>query len=154
MTIFAVCGLIAWQSEDIRVAYVGEPFDVGAYTLTLDGVSQQRGPNYFATVGEITVTRDGSPVAVMAPEKRNYPVARMPTTEAAIDYRVLRDLYVVIGDAQSDGGWTIRTYIKPFANWMWGGCLMMALGGLLSLSDRRFRVAAGARRTAQGVPAE
>ncbi|MGV6846748.1 MAG: heme lyase CcmF/NrfE family subunit [Marinibacterium sp.] len=158
ITIFAICGLLAWQREDIRVAKIGEAFDVGPYSLVLKDVRQVRGPNYFATVGDIDVTRDGRPVATLSPEKRNYPVARMPTTEAAIDYRFLRDLYVVIGDAQAGGGWTVRTYIKPFANWIWAGALMMALGGVLSLSDRRFRVAAGARKTApqpqQGVPAE
>ena len=79
----------------------------------------------------------------------------MPTTEAAIDYRFLGDLYVVIGDRQADGGWVMRTYIKPLANWIWGGCILMALGGVLSLCDRRFRVAAGARKTpVGGVPAE
>lgn len=79
----------------------------------------------------------------------------MPTTEAAIDYRFLGDLYVVIGDQQANGGWVMRTYIKPLANWIWGGCILMSLGGLLSLSDRRFRVAAGARKAPTGgVPAE
>ncbi|MCK5502537.1 MAG: heme lyase NrfEFG subunit NrfE, partial [Tritonibacter mobilis] len=98
---------------------------------------------------------NGSKVATLRPEKRVYPVAQMPTTEAAIDYRFTRDLYVVLGDAQDSGGFTMRTYIKPFANWIWGGCLLMALGGLLSLSDRRFRVAAGVRKApARGVPAE
>ena len=90
---------------------------------------------------------------MLYPEKRFYPVAGMPTTEAAIDYRLLRDVYVVIGDDQDDGGWVLRTYIKPFAGWIWAGCLIMALGGGLSLSDRRFRVAGGARRAAP-VPAE
>ena len=89
----------------------------------------------------------------MTPEKRFYPVAQMPTTEAAIDYNLLRDVYVVIGDQQDDGGWTVRTYIKPMTNWIWIGCALMALGGLLSLSDRRFRVAAGARKFS-AVPAE
>jgi cytochrome c-type biogenesis protein CcmF len=78
----------------------------------------------------------------------------MPTTEAAIDYRVMRDVYVVLGDQQNDGGWAMRTYIKPLANWIWAGCLLMALGGGLSLSDRRTRVAAGARKQPEGVPAE
>ena len=78
----------------------------------------------------------------------------MPTTEAAIDYRVWRDVYVVIGDQQAAGGWTVRTYVKPLTNWIWAGSLLMALGGALSLSDRRFRVAAGARKTPAGVPAE
>jgi len=74
------------------------------------------------------------------------------------DLRFLRDVYVVIGDKQDAGGWAMRTYIKPLTNWIWGGALLMALGGALSLSDRRFRVAAGAgasrRRKSQGVPAE
>ena len=156
VTFFAVAGLMAWEHEDIRVANIGEPFDVGAYTLTLQDVVRERGPNYFATKGIVFVTRGETPVARLEPEKRDYPVARMPTTEASIDYRFLRDLYVVIGDEQANGGWTLRTYIKPLANWIWGGCILMAIGGLLSLSDRRFRVAAGARKTpgTGGVPAE
>jgi cytochrome c-type biogenesis protein CcmF len=72
----------------------------------------------------------------------------MPTTEAAIDNGVFRDIYVVIGDPQDGGGYAIRTYVKPFANWIWGGAILMALGGLLSLSDRRLRVAAGAAKKA------
>ena len=82
----------------------------------------------------------------LRPEKRIYPVAQMPTTEAAIDYNLARDVYVVIGDAQNNGGWAVRTYIKPLTNWIWIGCALMALGGFLSLSDRRFRVAVGARQ--------
>ncbi|KIC19502.1 heme lyase CcmF/NrfE family subunit [Leisingera sp. ANG-DT] len=155
ITIFAIAGLTAWEQEDIRVAQLGEPFDVGAFTLKLTDVSREQGPNYFTTKGRVEVTRNGRPEAVMFPEKRDYPVAKMPTTEAAIDYRVTRDLYVVLGDQQADGSWTMRTYIKPFANWIWVGCILMSLGGLLSLSDRRFRVAAGARKTpSAGVPAE
>ena len=90
------------------------------------------------------------------PKLDKFQVIRSPlTTEAAIDYRFSHDLYVVIGDAQEGGGYTLRTYIKPFANWIWGGCLLMALGGLFSLSDRRFRVAVGARKAPMaGVPAE
>ncbi|UWQ93110.1 heme lyase CcmF/NrfE family subunit [Rhodobacteraceae bacterium M382] len=155
ITIFAIAGLTAWEREDIRIAYMNQPFDVGAYTLTLTDVQEVEGPNYRATQGIVTADRNGQFEAVLLPEKRQYPVARMPTTEAAIDYQFLRDLYVVIGDKQADGGWTMRTYIKPLANWIWGGCILMALGGLLSLSDRRFRVAAGARKSSTGgVPAE
>lgn len=151
-----IAGLMAWQEEDIRVAQIGEPFQVGEFEIELTAVNQVRGPNYFSTMGDVTVRRDGEQIAVLHPEKRNYPVAQMPTTEAAIDYRFLRDLYVVIGDQQNDGGWVVRTYVKPLANWIWAGALLMALGGVLSLTDRRYRVAAGARRqaTPQGVPAE
>ena len=84
------------------------------------------------------------------------PAAGMPTTEAGIDYGLWRDVYLVLGDAQTGGGWAVRSYVKPFANWLWAGCALMALGGILSLSDRRYRTAAGARRAAAaaGVAAE
>jgi cytochrome c-type biogenesis protein CcmF len=82
-------------------------------------------------------------------------VAQMPTTEAGIRNGILRDVYVVLGDPQTGGGWAVRTYIKPFANWVWGGAILMALGGFISLSDRRLRVAAGAAKSsAKSVPAE
>ncbi|MBI6628413.1 heme lyase CcmF/NrfE family subunit [Pontibaca salina] len=155
ITMFAIAGLTAWEEEDIRIAYLNEPFEVGAYRLTLDKVRRGEGPNYFTTMGHVIVERNGRFVTELYPEKRDYPVAGMPTTEAAIDNGFLRDIYVVIGDRQGDGGWTMRTYIKPFANWIWGGAILMALGGALSLSDRRFRVAAGARKSRQeAVPAE
>jgi cytochrome c-type biogenesis protein CcmF len=152
VTMLGIAGLSAWQQEDIRVAQLGQPFDVGGYTLTLVSVEDTKGANYFATVGQVRVTKDGQLVAVLRPEKRVYPVAKMPTTEAAIDYKFLRDIYVVLGDAQTQGGWAVRTYIKPLANWIWLGCAMMAFGGLLSLSDRRFRVAAGARKATREIP--
>jgi len=154
ITMAGIAGLMAWSVDDIRVARIDEPFDVGSYTLTLHEVSEERGPNYMTTMGELTLAQDGEKIATLRPEKRFYPVAQMPTTEAAIDYNLARDVYVVIGDAQDGGGWAVRTYIKPMTIWIWIGCALMALGGLLSLSDRRFRVAAGARKQPQGVPAE
>ncbi len=153
VTIAGVAGLTAWSLDDIRVAQIDQPFDVGSYTLTLRGVEELRGPNYLSTMANVTLSQDGQVIAQLQPEKRFYPVAQMPTTEAAIDYNLLRDVYVVIGDAQTGGGWAVRTYIKPLTNWIWIGCAMMALGGLLSLTDRRFRVGAGARK-GQAVPAE
>ncbi|WP_299962303.1 heme lyase CcmF/NrfE family subunit [uncultured Roseobacter sp.] len=155
VTMMGVSGLMAWQQEDIRVAEFGVPFEVGGYSLTLDQVTNTEGPNYLSTTGYITLAQDGREIAQLRPEKRIYPVAQMPTTEAAIDYDLARDVYVVIGDPQEGGGWAVRTYIKPFTNWIWIGSGLMALGGLLSLTDRRFRVAAGARKTvASPVPAE
>ena len=154
ITIFGIAGLTAWQAEDIRVAQIGAPYEVAGYELTLNGVERVRGPNYFSTTADVTLAKNGREIATLHPEKRNYPVAQMPTTEAAIDYRFLRDVYVVIGDAQGEGAWTVRTYVKPLAGWIWAGCIIMALGGGLSLSDRRYRVAAGARKVPAGVPAE
>jgi cytochrome c-type biogenesis protein CcmF len=154
VTIFAVSALTAWKIEDIRVVQIGETFLLGAYEVRLDAVDEVEGPNYQSTMAQMTVTRNGALVTVLSPEKRIYPVAAMPTTEAAIDYGFLRDIYLVLGDRQQSGGWAVRSYIEPFANWLWGGCLLMAFGGFLSLSDRRYRVAAGARKVPAGVPAE
>tara|TARA_B110000091_G_scaffold195965_1_gene223049 strand:- start:697 stop:2559 length:1863 start_codon:yes stop_codon:yes gene_type:complete len=155
ITMLGVAGITSWQYEDIRVAQIGQPYDVGAYTITLNGVADSEGPNYLATIADITLSKDGRFLSEMRPEKRIYPVAQMPTTEAAIDYNLARDVYVVIGDEQVAGGWTVRTYVKPLTNWIWIGCAFMALGGCFSLSDRRFRVAAGARKiNVKAVPAE
>lgn len=154
ITIFAVSAMLSWKIEDIRVVQVGETFPLGAYQVRLDDVREVEGPNYFSTMGVMTVTRGGAPVTVLFPEKRVYPVAAMPTTEAAIDYGFLRDIYLVLGDRQQSGGWAVRSYIEPFANWLWAGCIIMALGGVLSLTDRRYRVAAGARKVPAAVPAE
>ena len=145
VTFIGVALLTAWQVEDIRVARIGEPFQVADYRITLTDVDEVAGPNYVSTMATLEVARNGRIVATLRPEKRVYPVQAMPTTEAAIDNGILRDVYLVIGDAQGDGGWAVRTYIKPFANWIWAGSLLMAMGGVISLTDRRYRVAAGAR---------
>ena len=157
VTVLGIALHMAWSQEDIRVARLGEGFEVGSYTLTLNAIEDVSGPNYRSLMGDVTVERGGSEVARLFPEKRFYPVAAMPTTEAAIDNGVFRDVYVVIGDPQEGGGYAIRTYIKPFSNWIWGGAILMALGGLLSLADRRLRVAPGAARAPRqgsAVPAE
>ena len=162
VTFIGIALMMAWEVEDIRVARVGDSFTLsaahvgddapGAYHFTLDSVAEVEGPNYLATQAQVTARQDGRVVAVLHPEKRVYPVQSMPTTEAAISNGIWRDLYVVIGDEQVGGGWAVRTYIKPFANWIWFGCLLMALGGLVSLTDRRWRIAAPTRR-ARVMPA-
>lgn len=157
LTIFGVSMLMAYEYEDIRVAQIGEPYTVGDYQITLAEVRDVEGPNYLATVAKIDVTQGDYQVR-LTPEKRVYPVAGMPTTEAGIDNGITRDVYIVIGDQQANGGWAVRTYIKPYANWIWLGAIIMALGGLLSLTDRRFRVGAAASSKARApkssVPAE
>jgi cytochrome c-type biogenesis protein CcmF len=157
ITVFGISAMLAWPSEDIRVAQVGETFDLNGYQVTLNDVRRENGPNYTGIYADMSVVRNGREVARVYPEKRLYTVSGTPTTEAGISSGFLRDIYLVIGDPQDDGGWAVRTYIKPFANWIWAGAIIMALGGLLSLSDRRYRVAAGARRRQQpksAVPAE
>ncbi len=162
ITALGVAGLTQWEVEDIRVAQPGERYTVEAfgpwqYDVRLNAVNEVEGPNYVSTMASIDVFRGDRQIAHLEPEKRVYPVAGMPTTEAAIDNGILRDVYIVIGDPQANGGWAVRTYIKPLANWIWAGCIVMAIGGMVSLSDRRYRVAAGARKAAPapgGVPAE
>lgn len=155
VTFIGVGLLTAWQVEDIRTARIGESYAVADYEIALQAVEQVRGPNYFSTMAKMQVARNGKVEAILTPEKRVYPVQAMPTTEAAIDNGVFRDIYVVIGDQQADGSWAVRSHIKPFANWIWAGAILMALGGVISLADRRYRVAAGARRArAAPVPAK
>ncbi|WP_424990117.1 heme lyase CcmF/NrfE family subunit [Fluviibacterium sp. S390] len=152
VTMIGISAMNAWQIEDIRVAQIGERFEVGAYEIELASVDQVQGPNYYSTMARMNAYRGDRLVASLTPEKRVYPVAKMPTTEADIDNGFLRDIYLVIGDAQDDGGWAVRTYIKPLANWIWAGAILMGVGGLLSLSDRRYRIAAGAAKAGGGGP--
>ncbi|WP_300518358.1 heme lyase CcmF/NrfE family subunit [Aliiroseovarius sp.] len=155
ITFIGVSGLMAWQVEDIRVANVGQTYQVAGYDVTLERVYEEQGPNYISTKADILVTRTGVHVTRLSPEKRFYPVQAMPTTEAAISNGIWRDIYLVIGDPQEGGGFAVRTFIKPLTGWIWAGCILMALGGLFSLSDRRYRVAVGgAKAPMQGVPAE
>jgi len=155
MTIFGIAAVTAWEVEDIRTTQFGESYDVAGYEFTLISVEPARGANYTATRGEVIVTR-GNETLMLYPEKRNFDVQQMPTTEAAIDMGLTRDVYVVLGDVQESGGYAMRVYIKPFANWIWIGTLVMAFGGLLSIFDRRYRVAAPSRKpvSANATPAE
>ncbi len=145
----AVAGIVvaqAWRAESIVLMRPGDTVEVAGYGITFDGVREIAGPNYAAERGAFTVTRGGREVVRLYPEKRMYPVQQMPTTEAAIYTTWLADLYVVIGDADGAGGWSTRIYHNPLVPWMWIGALVMVLGGGVSLSDRRLRVGAPARR--------
>ena len=127
---------------------VGQSVSAGGYAFRFTGVQEIKGPNYVAAKGTFEVTRDGKFVATMQPEKRLYTVQKMPMTEAAIDRGFTRDLYVSLGEATDDTTWVVRVQHKPFVGWIWAGCLIMAFGGLLAASDRRYRMAARARRSA------
>nr|AAC46139.1 CcmF [Paracoccus denitrificans PD1222] len=146
---FAGVGLLMMgQVEDVRVAKTGDAFEVAGYTISLISVEDLPGPNFAAKSATMEVRQGGKLLTTLHPEKRVYPAQAMPTTEAAIDSGFWRDVYAVIGDPQEAGGWAVRSYYKPFANWIWAGCLVMAFGGVLSLTDRRYRTATGARRAA------
>jgi cytochrome c-type biogenesis protein CcmF len=136
--------------RDVRMA-VGDTVTVGGYTFRFEGAQAAKGPNYRASRGTVRVSRDGREVVVLRPEKRAYNVSNMPMTEAAIETGLLGDLYVSLGEPVDDGAWSVRIYYKPFVTWIWGGCAIMALGGLLALADRRYRMAA--RREERPMPA-
>ena len=129
----------AGVERDVRLA-PGESVDISGLRFRFDGVSDHLGPNYRAVRGAIHVSRDGEPVAVLRPEKRTYISQAEPMTEAAVDVGFTRDLYVALGEPVGDeGAWTLRLQLKPLVRWIWLGPLMMAIGGLLAASDRRYR---------------
>jgi cytochrome c-type biogenesis protein CcmF len=142
----------AFDSERIEALHPGDTLPIAAYVLHLDSVDTVEGPNFTADRATITVTRDGDTVSVMHPEKRSFPVQRMPASVTAIHTNLLADLYVALGDSDGKGGWTVRVYWKPLVPWIWIGAVIMALGGLVSLSDRRWRVGVAARRSRAVVP--
>jgi len=134
------------SDKDVKMR-PGETVELAGYVFSLDAIAPVTGPNYRASQAKISVTRDGRPVTVMYPEKRIYTVQNQPMTEAAIDPGLTRDLYVSLGDQLEDGTWLVKVQHKPFVDWIWAGCLIMALGGGLAASDRRYRFAMPARRT-------
>jgi len=125
--------------KDVRLE-VGQSVALGGYGFRFAGLEEVQGPNYVAARARIEVLREnGEVVRALSPEKRIYTVQKMPMTEAAIDTGFFGDVYVALGEQVADGAWTVRVHIKPFVDWIWGGCLMMAIGGLVAVCDRRYR---------------
>ncbi|MFN4341304.1 MAG: heme lyase CcmF/NrfE family subunit [Azonexus sp.] len=144
----------SYQDEkDVKMA-PGESVDVAGYHFTFNGVKAVEGPNYVAAQGDFDLSVNGRFIRKMNPEKRNYHSSAMPMTEAAIDAGLLRDVYVSLGEPidrdKPEGEWAVRVYYKPFVDWIWGGCIVMSLGGLIAMLDRRYRVKA---RAAAHLPA-
>ncbi|MDN5751675.1 MAG: heme lyase CcmF/NrfE family subunit [Nitrosospira sp.] len=131
--------------KDVRME-IGNTVEVGGYTFRFNGVKKAPGPNYMADIGELDVLRNGEKIRTMEPEKRTYTASGMAMTEAAIDTGVLRDLYVALGEPLENGAWIVRVYHKPFVDWIWFGCILMAMGGFLAVSDRRYRLAVREKR--------
>jgi cytochrome c-type biogenesis protein CcmF len=130
----------AYQEEkDVRMS-AGDTVSVGGYQIQFQGVNVVPGPNYQAMRGTFLLAKNGNAQTMMYPEKRNYFSSTMPMTEAAIDVGLTRDIYVSLGEELPDKSWAVRVYYKPFIDWIWGGCLLMALGGILSISDKRYRI--------------
>ncbi len=113
---------------------------IGNLEFRFDGTQEIAGPNYMSSQGTFTVTSNGKPVTVLQPEKRFYPVQGSVMTEADIGPGVIKDLYVSLGEPLENGAWSVRIYIKPFVQWIWAGAILMALGGILALTDKRYRI--------------
>jgi cytochrome c-type biogenesis protein CcmF len=142
--VLGVTGVNGFQVErDLRMA-PGDVTTIGGLTARFDGVAEQPGPNYTAARGTLVLSRDGDMLATLHPERRVYTVSRSPMTETAIQRTLLRDVYISLGEPLADGAWSVRVYYKPLVAWIWLGCVLMALGGVLAVVDRRYR----ARRTA------
>jgi len=135
----------AWQTEKIQMMKPGDSVEVAGYTLRFDSVDAFKGPNYAGQRARFTVFKDDQVVTVLMPEKRRYPAENNTTTEAGILWTPLGDLYAVLGDRAGAEGWTTRFYFNPLVAWIWFGAALMALGGLISLTDRRHRVGAPKR---------
>ena len=134
------------QQRELALA-PGQQVELGGHAFLFEGVERKPGPNYMADIGTVSVSRGTTTLGTLHPEKRNYASGGQVMTEAAIAAGATRDLYVALGEPLGDGSWALRVYVKPFVRWIWLGAALMALGGLVVATDRRFR---GERRPQQG----
>ena len=151
----ALIGIVCettWNSESIASMQPKDVVTVGGYQVRLDDVTQQQGPNYREAVSHFTVMLDGKTVGVLTPSKRNFAARQMSTTEAALLTRGASQIYISLGDAHTDGSVAVRIYHKPLVLLIWFGPVIMAFGGLLSLTDRRLRVGAPKPAKANKTP--
>ncbi len=160
-----VLGVTAVKTYEIDTELAinkGEVAVVGSYALRFDALNRKAGPNFDSTEGTFSIFKlaarpapdttpiipvDQKPIAMLYPEKRTFRASGQTMTEAAIDRSLLRDVYLSMGEPVADGSWIIRAHVKPFINWIWLGCVMMALGGFIAVGDRRYRRALAARQS-------
>jgi cytochrome c-type biogenesis protein CcmF len=153
IAVIGMTGAASWKSEEVKVLQPGQSLTLQGYEFRLESVGAMRAENYLADQAHFIVTQGGEFVADLYPERRQYLVQPMPTTEAAIRSSFLADLYAVIGEPDAKGGWIVRVYHEPLVPWIWFGALVMVAGGLTSLSDRRYRIGAPVRASAAAQPA-
>ncbi|MSP43858.1 MAG: heme lyase CcmF/NrfE family subunit [Alphaproteobacteria bacterium] len=146
IAVLGITASTAWTAEKIILMQPGDEAEVSGYVYHFVHAEQGPGQNYTALRGTFEVSHNGAPLVTLQPEARSYPVPPMDTTEAAIYPMLSGDLFAAIGNPQGDKGWSARLYFRPLQSWIWAGAILMALGGVISLSDRRHRV--GAPRSA------
>jgi cytochrome c-type biogenesis protein CcmF len=128
-----------YQTERNVRMEVGDTVTLKDYTFRFDGAKDMEGPNYKGARGTLELSKNGKYVSTLHPEKRIYTASGMPFTESAIDYGFTRDLYTALGEQLDGGAWSVRLFHKPFVVWIWIGAVLMALGGFLAITDRRYR---------------
>jgi cytochrome c-type biogenesis protein CcmF len=139
--VIGITGVKCYEVErDVRM-HIGDVVTIEPYTFRLNALDEVRGPNYKAVRADVEVLRNERVIQILQPEKRRYFSSAMPMTEAGIDSGFMRDLYVSLGEPLDDARteWSMRVYYKPFVPWLWGGVLLMVLGGVLAALDRRYR---------------
>ncbi|MCE9522130.1 MAG: heme lyase CcmF/NrfE family subunit [Alphaproteobacteria bacterium] len=153
VTALGIIGVSAWTEESVNMLKPGEAANVGGYEVRLMAVADAQGPNYTTKIGTFEVRQGGALLDTMIAERRQYPNPGSETTEAGLRVRPADVLYVTLGQPQPGGAWTVRLYHHPLVVWIWLGAVIMALGGGLSLSDRRLRVGAPRRAAAAATAA-
>lgn len=149
--IFGVTMVKTWEAEKDVKMQPGESATLGGYTFRMESIGEYTGPNYLALRAAVKITRGDQEVTTMHPEKRMYTAQGMPMTEAGIDAGFTRDLYVSIGENLGGEAFAVRLQVKPFIDWIWGGAFLMAMGGLLAATDRRYRLARKEARAADAA---
>ncbi len=153
LALIGIFGVSFWRVENIVAMKPGDVASIGAYTVTFIGETPLKGPNYTGVSGKFDLKRDGALVTTLVSEKREFKPRGMPTTEVGLYQTVAGDVYLAMGDAAMNGGRSVRMYYNPLASFIWWGAAIMFLGGLLSLTDRRFRVGAPRRAAAPAFSA-
>ncbi|MEO0607613.1 MAG: heme lyase CcmF/NrfE family subunit [Pseudomonadota bacterium] len=149
-----IVSMAVWAEEDVDRLKLGQSISVSGYEFRLENVTQAQGPNFVSETGTIVIERGGRQIGVLNPEQRQYPVERNNTTEGAMEIGATRILYAAKGDGNPQDGWVISVYYHPMVIWIWIGALMMAMGGFVSVADRRHALSRRKARTPQAVPAE
>jgi len=153
ITVIGIVTVTAYESEKIVSMKPGESLDIAGYELTLEGFSPFQGPNYRDQVAHIAVREGGTMIGTLNPARRIYVASGRPTTETGIRTMWFSQLYVSLGEGAGDGGVAVRAYYKPFVTLIWLGAVVMVIGGIVSLSDRRLRVGAPRRARVTSAPA-
>jgi cytochrome c-type biogenesis protein CcmF len=143
----------AYNFERDYSARPGDTIEAGGYEFAFNSVRESQGPNFVADEAEIEVRKNGELIATLKPQIRTYQVQREPMTEAAIESNILRDVFVALGEPLGAGAWSIRIRIKPLIGFLWLGSGLMALGGIVAITDRRYRLAARQAQPAAAQPA-